>query len=211
MLGGCFSDHFLTSRCICHPAAVSVICWLFKRSGRARLLRFAGFELDRQRIELRRPDGQATRLRPQTFALLTLFVANAGRALSKQELMEAVWPGVIVGDDSLFKCIRDLRTALGDDQRQLIKVISGHGYMLDAEVTSESAGAAVSAAEPATVAAEPATAAAAPATRRWSGFVRRGPAAFAAVAGLGAIFGLAIAAPIFGPRDLIFSRSQPTI
>jgi DNA-binding winged helix-turn-helix (wHTH) protein/tetratricopeptide (TPR) repeat protein len=174
------------------------------------VLRFAGFELDRERVELRAPSGEAIKLRPQTFAMLTLFAANAGRALSKQELMEAVWPNVHVGDDSLFKCIRELRTALGDDRRQLIKLVSGHGYRLDAEVTSEPACGAVPApadsAEPVAHAATEAE----PAKTRWSRFVRRGPAAFAAVAGLGAAFGLAIAAPIFGP-DLIFPKPTPTI
>jgi DNA-binding winged helix-turn-helix (wHTH) protein/tetratricopeptide (TPR) repeat protein len=163
------------------------------------VFRFAGFELDRERVELRGPDGEAIKLRPQTFDLLALFVANAGRALSKQELMDAVWPGVHVGDDSLFKCIRDLRAALGDDRRELITLVSGHGYRLDAEVTGGSA-------EPVAHAAAEAELA----TTRWSRFMQRGPTAFAAVAGLGAIVGLAIAAPIFGP-DLIFPRPASTI
>jgi DNA-binding winged helix-turn-helix (wHTH) protein/tetratricopeptide (TPR) repeat protein len=174
------------------------------------VLRFAGFELDLERVELRGPDGEAIKLRPQTFAMLTLFAANAGRVLSKQELMEAVWPNVHVGDDSLFKCVRELRTALGDDRRQLIKLVSGHGYRLDAEVTNEpvtsepAGGAEVGVAELPSVAAAELTKA------RWSPFLRRGPAVFAAVAGLGAVFGLAIAAPIFGP-DLIFPKPTPTI
>jgi DNA-binding winged helix-turn-helix (wHTH) protein/tetratricopeptide (TPR) repeat protein len=103
------------------------------------MLRFAGFELDRQRAELRRPDGEAIKLRPKTFGVLNLLAANAGRVLSKQELMDAVWPNVHVGDDSLFQCIREIRTALGDDQRQLIKVVSGRGYLFTAEVLSEPA------------------------------------------------------------------------
>jgi DNA-binding winged helix-turn-helix (wHTH) protein/tetratricopeptide (TPR) repeat protein len=168
------------------------------------VLRFAGFELDRQRVELRRPDGEAIKLRPQTLAMLTLFAANAGRALSKRELMDAVWPDVHVSDDSLFKCIRELRTALGDDRRQLIKLVSGHGYMFDAEVTGEPA----SGAE---VGIAPTVAAAELAKTRWPRFIRRGPVAFAAVAGVGAILGLAIAAPIFGPSDLIFTRPLPTV
>jgi DNA-binding winged helix-turn-helix (wHTH) protein/tetratricopeptide (TPR) repeat protein len=173
------------------------------------VLRFAGFELDRARIELRGPDGEAIKLRPQTFAMLTLFTANAGRALSKQELMEAVWPNVHVGDDSLFKCIRELRTALGDDRRQLIRLVPGHGYRLDAEVTNEPAGGAVAAdadgAEPVANAAAEAELA----KTRWSRFVRRGPAALAAVAVLAAALGFAIAAPMFGPG--LFKSRPPAI
>ena len=61
--------------------------------------------------------------------MLMLFAANAGRVLSKQQLMQAVWPDVHVSDDSLFKCIRELRTALGDDPRQLIKLVSARPYV----------------------------------------------------------------------------------
>ncbi|RYE47678.1 MAG: transcriptional regulator CadC [Hyphomicrobiales bacterium] len=91
--------------------------------------RFAGFELDDERAELRGPDGAPTRLRPKTFEMLRMFAANPGRVLSKQELMEAVWPNVHVGEDGLFQCIREIRAALGDEQRQIIKLVSGRGYL----------------------------------------------------------------------------------
>lgn len=175
------------------------------------MFRFAGFELDPQRAELRGPDGEAIKLRPKTIDMLVLFAANAGRVLSKQELMEAVWPNVHVGEDSLFQCIREIRTALGDERRQTIKLVSGRGYLFEAEVSTEpAAGVAVSARA---ARAEPIASAAAAAeltkTRRFR-FRLSGPAALAAVAGLGAIFGLAVAAPIFGP-DLIFKRTPPTV
>jgi len=100
------------------------------------VFRFAGFELDQQRAELRRPDGRQVKLRPKTLEMLQLFAANAGRVLSKHELMEAVWPNIHVGEDSLFQCIRELRTALGDDRRQMIRVVSGRGYVFDIEVST---------------------------------------------------------------------------
>ena len=103
------------------------------------VLRFAGFALDRPRAELRGPDGEVLKLRPKTFSMLTLFATNAGRVLSKQALMDAVWPNVHVGDDSLFQCIREIRTVLGDDQRQLIRLVSGRGYLFEAEVSVEPA------------------------------------------------------------------------
>jgi DNA-binding winged helix-turn-helix (wHTH) protein/tetratricopeptide (TPR) repeat protein len=174
------------------------------------VLRFAGFELDQQRAELRGPDGEAIKLRPKTFDMLRLFAANAGRVLSKQELMTAVWPGVYVGEDSLFQCIREIRTALGDERRQIVKLVSGHGYLFEATV----AGAPPAIAATAQVIPEGPGENAAPVTElakaRWPRLVLRGPMAFAAVAGLGAILGLAVAAPIFGP-SLIFPRTPPTI
>lgn len=99
------------------------------------MLRFAGFELDPQRSELRGPDGETIKLRPKAFDLLLLLAANPGRVVSKHELMAAVWPNVHVGEDNLFQCIREIRGALGDDSRQLIKAVSGRGYLLEAEVS----------------------------------------------------------------------------
>jgi DNA-binding winged helix-turn-helix (wHTH) protein/tetratricopeptide (TPR) repeat protein/TolB-like protein len=172
------------------------------------VLRFAGFELDQQRAELRGPDGGAIKLRPKTFDMLRLFAANAGRVLSKQELMTAVWPGVHVGEDSLFQCIREIRTALGDDQRQIVKLVSGRGYLFEAEVMSESAANAVTAQAIRENSVEKAPAVAELAKTGWPRIGLRGPVALATIAGLG--FGLAIAAPIFGP-GLLFPRTPPTI
>jgi hypothetical protein len=63
--------------------------------------------------------------------------------------MEAVWPNVHVGEDSLFQCIKELRTALGDDARQMIKLISGQGYVFEADVAADTDGeAAAGAASP---------------------------------------------------------------
>lgn len=67
--------------------------------------------------------------------MLKVFATNPGRVISKEELMEAIWPDIHVGEDSLFQSIRELRTALGDERRQIIKVMSGRGYLLAAEVS----------------------------------------------------------------------------
>lgn len=109
------------------------------------MIRFSNFEIDRQRAELRGVDGTSIRVRPKTFEVLYLLVSNTGRVVSKQELMDAVWPSVHVSDDSLFQCIKELRTALGDVDRTLIKAVSGRGYLLDAVVTDDTAPASVAA------------------------------------------------------------------
>ncbi|SDN04653.1 winged helix-turn-helix domain-containing protein [Afipia sp. GAS231] len=168
------------------------------------LFRFAGFELDPGRSELRRPGGEAIKLRPKTFAILALFAASPGRVLSKQELMGAVWPNVHVGDDSLFQCIREIRAALDDGDRAIVKLVSGRGYLFDTEVSTEALGT-PQPVPPADVVIAPA---AVPATSRRP-FGLSGPAAFAAVAVLGAAFGLAIAAPMFGPG--LFTSRPPAI
>lgn len=103
------------------------------------VLRFAGFELDRQRAELRGPDGASIKVRPKTLAVIEELATNAGRVLSKQDLMQAIWPNIHVGEDSLFQCIKEARTILGDDQRQLIKLVSRRGYLFTAEVSIDAA------------------------------------------------------------------------
>ncbi|WP_445221576.1 winged helix-turn-helix domain-containing protein [Bradyrhizobium sp. Pa8] len=184
---------------------------------RDKLLRFAGFELDQQRGELRGADGVAIKLRPKTFEMLRLFATSGGRVLTKQALMEAVWPNVHVGEDSLFQCIRELRAALGDERRQLIKLASGGGYSLTAEVLTE----------PVSIPAEveqlplaglvqsapvlPAEAAAAPAApgRFILGLPRR--AAVVAATGLCAIIlAIAAAVPVWKP-ELLFRRPPPRL
>jgi DNA-binding winged helix-turn-helix (wHTH) protein len=77
------------------------------------LIRFAGYELDPLRGELRGQDGEPIKLRPKSFAMLQMFATSGRRVLSKQELIEAIWPNVHVGEDSLFQCIREIRSALG--------------------------------------------------------------------------------------------------
>ncbi|MBA7473989.1 hypothetical protein ES707_09336 [subsurface metagenome] len=179
------------------------------------LLRFAGFELDLHRAELRGPDGTQIKLRPKTFEMLRLFATSGGRVLSKQELMEAVWPNVHVGEDSLFQCIRELRTALGDDRRQLIKLASGGGYLLATEVVAAPAAdpAQAEGAKPdptgGVAPLPPAEVAAVRPRRAMFGLSRQ--ATVAAVAGLFVIvMGLAVAAPVLKP-DLLFKRMPPRL
>jgi DNA-binding winged helix-turn-helix (wHTH) protein len=65
---------------------------------------FEGYSLDLTRGSFRGADGEIE-LRPKTFELLRYLVENAGRLLPKDELVNAVWPNVIVSDDSLAQCV----------------------------------------------------------------------------------------------------------
>ena len=79
--------------------------------------RFDPFTLDLARGALLGPDGVEVPLRPKSLALLRLLVENSGRVVDRDAIMEAVWPGVTVGDESITQCIRDIRKALGDEAR----------------------------------------------------------------------------------------------
>ena len=97
-------------------------------------LQFGAFVLDMGRAELSRA-GQPMALRPKALALLGLLASRAGHAVSKEELLAAVWPGVVVGDDSLTQCVAEVRTALGDRGGQsFIHTLPRLGYRFDMPV-----------------------------------------------------------------------------
>src|SRR4029453_8575305 len=72
--------------------------------------RFGPFAVDASRAELTR-DGVTIGLRPKTYALLTHFAAHPGVVLAKADLLAAVWPGVVVNEESLSQCARGPQAA----------------------------------------------------------------------------------------------------
>lgn len=78
-----------------------------------RIERFGNFELDPGAGELRL-NGRAVALQPRVFSLLAFLVENQDRVVDKDELLSAIWPGVIVTDASLQRAISLARSALRD-------------------------------------------------------------------------------------------------
>lgn len=91
---------------------------------------FAGHTLDLEQKRLR-IGADDVMLRPKSLALLTYLVTNPGRVISKDELISAVWPNVVVSDDSLSQCLKDIRSALGPGAEGLIRTVPRRGYLLD--------------------------------------------------------------------------------
>src|SRR5215831_1016601 len=100
----------------------------------AKWLQFSSFALDLDRLCLFGPSGREA-LRPKSFDVLRYLVAHPRRVISKDEIIKAVWPNVIVTDESLTRCISDVREALGDAGQQIIKTVPKRGYLLDLEVS----------------------------------------------------------------------------
>ncbi|CAN5896811.1 winged helix-turn-helix domain-containing protein [soil metagenome] len=73
-------------------------------------------------------------LAPKTFDLLVLLVQSPGRAFSKQELMNALWPDTFVEEANLSFQISVLRKALGQDWARLVETVPKHGYRFSADV-----------------------------------------------------------------------------
>ena len=77
-------------------------------------------------------DGREVTLRPKTFAVLHYLVAHPGRLIGKEELLEAVWPNLVVTDDTLVQSIGELRRALGEAGARLITTVPRRGYRFEA-------------------------------------------------------------------------------
>src|SRR5437016_277193 len=97
---------------------------------------FGSFRFDPLRGKLTN-GSRAIELRPKSLAVLQQLVANPQRLLIKDELLSAVWGHVVVTEDSLVQCVREIRQALGDEDQHLIRTIPRSGYMFVAAVTQE--------------------------------------------------------------------------
>jgi DNA-binding winged helix-turn-helix (wHTH) protein len=75
---------------------------------RGRTVMFGGFRLDFANQQLWQ-GAQAVALRPKAFAVLVHLVEHAGELVTKNQLLEAVWPGTFVGDAVLKDSIRQVR------------------------------------------------------------------------------------------------------
>ena len=93
----------------------------------------AAYRLGRFTLHLDRgvllADGAECALRPKSFALLRLFAENPGRLIDRDEIMETVWPGVFVTDDSIAQCVSDIRRALGDGDQSLLRTLPRRGFL----------------------------------------------------------------------------------
>ena len=85
---------------------------------------------------MRGPDGEVG-LRPKSFEVLRYLVEHAGEVVSKDDLINAVWPDVTVTDESVTRYISDVRHALNDADQHIIKTLPRRGYLLDLPVAAE--------------------------------------------------------------------------
>lgn len=103
-------------------------------------LRFGEVTFDPEaRLLLKGPE--PVHLAPKAFDLLALLVKERPRALSREQLIEAIWPDVVVTEANLTGLVNDVRTAVGDDARHpaFLKTHHGFGYSFAADVIIERA------------------------------------------------------------------------
>ncbi|MDH3431796.1 MAG: transcriptional regulator [Gammaproteobacteria bacterium] len=93
--------------------------------------------IDSQEGTVKGPGG-SVRLEPKVMDVLQLLSRHAGRVVSRNELMDAVWPDVVVTEHTLSRCVYQLRNQLGkiagDPDQPLIETLPKRGYRLLADV-----------------------------------------------------------------------------
>lgn len=99
---------------------------------------FGGYRIDAASGELRRGE-DLVHLSPTNFQLLLCLVSRAGEFLSKELLLDHVWPDSAVGEGSLSRAVSTVRRALGDDARhpKFIATVPWRGYRFIARVHQE--------------------------------------------------------------------------
>jgi DNA-binding winged helix-turn-helix (wHTH) protein len=92
---------------------------------------FGEFVLDSERRLLERR-GEPVHLSPKAFGVLELLMAERPRAVSKQVLLDRIWPDVVVEEQNVKTAIFEIRTALGE-AGSFIRTLQRYGYAFAAD------------------------------------------------------------------------------
>ncbi len=98
---------------------------------------FGEFRLDpQQRLLMLSADGRAIPLAPKAFEMLLFLVESRGELLAKNTLMKAVWPNIVVEENSLNQTVSAIRRSLGErpGEHRFIVTEPGRGYRFVADV-----------------------------------------------------------------------------
>lgn len=113
--------------------------------------KFGDYVFDEQQIRLLR-HGKEINAEPKVLELLSLFIKQPDNIISRQDILDAIWPNSLVTDNAINKLIANLRKLLGDEVKnpRYIQTVPKRGYRLIPEVVpySESAMSASPKAEP---------------------------------------------------------------
>jgi urea transport system substrate-binding protein len=95
----------------------------------ARIFSFARYRIDPANQEFWR-DSEIIAVRPKTFQILLYLAQNPQRLVSRQELLDSVWPGVVVSGNLLRAYVWELRKILGDTAKspRYLETVNRRGY-----------------------------------------------------------------------------------
>jgi len=110
-------------------------------SDASTIVEFGRFTVELRRRELL-ADGQPIKLGGRAFDLLIALIEASGAVVSKDVLLDRVWPGRIVEENRLQNQVSALRKAFGADHN-LIRTVAGRGYQFTGQIRARSADSAV--------------------------------------------------------------------
>lgn len=106
------------------------------KANSADLLQLGEFTFSLQANELKDKNGNDVHLRRQSSDTLAYLACRPGALVTKEELTDAIWKDLHVTDDSLVKCIADIRRALHDTDHKIVQTLPKKGYKLEATPVS---------------------------------------------------------------------------
>jgi len=97
--------------------------------------RFGDIEIVTGRREILR-GGEPVAVEPKVYDLILFLVENRDRVVGKDELQDAIWPGVIVTEAALTRCVMKARQVVQDNatEQRVIRTVHSHGYKLVAKI-----------------------------------------------------------------------------
>lgn len=78
--------------------------------------------------------GEIVELERKPVEVLRYLLWHAGDVVTRDELLDAIWPGKVLSDTVIAKCISRLRDVLHDHEQAAIKTVHGYGYRFVAEI-----------------------------------------------------------------------------
>ena len=105
------------------------------RFGKRRLLKSSEIDLggavfDRDSRRALNPDGTELELRHQSREVLAVLADRQGETVTRKTLIDEVWGGRTVADDSVAQCITEIRRVLGDADKRVVETVPREGYRL---------------------------------------------------------------------------------
>ena len=97
--------------------------------------RFGRCSFDPARRQLTR-DGEEVALSPRAFAALSVLLTRYPEAVSKRDLYEELWPNTFVELTNLNNVIAEIRTAIGDRNKSIVKTKHRFGYVFAASLSA---------------------------------------------------------------------------
>jgi DNA-binding winged helix-turn-helix (wHTH) protein len=97
--------------------------------------RIDGYVIDADRRLILAADDEVE-IQPRAFDLLVYLLENRDRAVSKEELLESIWPGQFISESVMSSAVMKARKGVGDDahSQSVIKTLHGYGYRFVAEL-----------------------------------------------------------------------------